>query len=268
MRDTVHVCQDAESLAQHACDWLLRRIQSHCSASSEPFSLALSGGSTPKRLYELLAALPEGAIDWRRVVLVWGDERNVSVDHADSNFRMVKEALLNRISIPAENVLAVPAPGGDPAVAASAYEALLQSRLPARLQSRSGAANGVERTPALDCVLLGMGDDVHTASLFPGTTALEEQQRLVVENFVEKLDCWRITLTAPFINAAKDVVFLVAGESKQLALQTLWHAPVDVQQFPSQLIRPESGGLWFMVDQAAVASTQPPEAMNVELFVA
>ncbi len=241
----VHISATTESLAVFARDWLVELICQHRSKHSPPhstpFTIALSGGSTPKRLYQLLGELPVGTIDWSRVLLVWGDERNVPQEHSDSNYRMVKESLLDKIEIPEENVIAVPNAGQSPEAAADAYESLLRGRLP----------NGQVRFPALDCVLLGMGDDVHTASLFPETAALKDQTRLVVANHVPQLACWRITLTAPFLNAARNVAFLLSGSSKQTALARVWHGPFEPDKYPAQLIRPVSGQLWYLIDQAA-----------------
>lgn len=257
MRDQVHVCQDAESLAVHACHWLVDRIARHQAdpECQSAFSLALAGGSTPKRLYQLLSEVPPGEIDWNRVLLLWGDERNVPPEHADSNYRMVKENLLDRIPIPAHNVLAVPDPGGDAQQAAQAYEQLLRGQLPA----------GEGKFASIDCVLLGMGDDVHTASLFPGTQAVHEQKLWAVGNHVPKLDTWRITLTAPLINAAKQVAFLINGANKMHALSLLWHAPPDPALLPAQLIRPHDGSLWFFLDKAAMADIPLPETVMVQL---
>lgn len=237
----IHVCRDSEALACYARDWLVALITKHqADATNRPFTMALSGGSTPKRLYQLLSEVPQGTVDWRRVVLIWGDERNVAADHADSNFRMVSEALLQRVDIPPENVLSVPSPGGPANEAASSYETMLKQYF------------GSDAISAIDCVLLGMGDDVHTASLFPETKALEEQNRWVIENWVEKLDCWRITLTAPVINSARNVVFLIAGTGKQSALKTLWHGERKPELYPSQLIQPAHGNLYFMLDRSAL----------------
>lgn len=253
----VHVCRDSEALACYARDWFLALITEHqADASNRPFTLGLSGGSTPKRLYQLLSELPAGAIDWKRVVLIWGDERNVATDHADSNFRMVSEALLQHVDIPSQNVLGVPNPGGSATEAAAAYEAMLKEHF------------GGDAIPMIDCVLLGMGDDVHTASLFPETQAVTEQTRWVVGNWVEKLGCWRITLTAPFINSANRVAFLIAGAGKQSALKTLWHGEHRPVQYPSQLIQPEHGNLYFMLDRAALGeNTMPAQAAVLEIDV-
>ncbi|MEM8734726.1 MAG: 6-phosphogluconolactonase [Planctomycetota bacterium] len=249
----IRIAQDAEHLAQATCQWIVQLYQER--DPSGKFSIALSGGSTPRRLYQLLGQLPEGTIDWSDVLLIWGDERNVAPDHADSNFRMVREAMLDTISIPQENILAVPNPGGPAAEAATAYEATLAA-LP----------KSAEGQPIIDCVLLGIGDDVHTASLFPHTKALSEMDRVVVENWVEKLDCWRITLTAPAINAARNVAFLIAGEGKREALNSLWNAERNIAEYPSQLIQPDQGILWFLVDEAAVDTLDQPAGSHSESF--
>ncbi|GAB5402049.1 MAG: 6-phosphogluconolactonase [Aureliella sp.] len=257
--DQLHVCNDAESLAQYAAVWLPRLIERTLAEPERtaPFVLALSGGSTPKRMFQLLAEQPSGNVDWNKVVLVWGDERNVPPEHADSNFRMVRETLLDSIQIPEENILAVPAPGDSAEKAASAYDALLRERLP---------AEEGQPMPVIDCVLLGMGDDVHTASLFPGTEALAETKRLVVANHVPKLDTHRITFTAPFINAARNVAFLICGEAKKDALARLWHAEKDFNLYPAQLIRPEKGQLWYLVDKPALGDTPLPETVMVQML--
>jgi 6-phosphogluconolactonase len=288
MRDQVHVCDDSEALAAHARDWLIKQIDYHLRTFDTPFSLALSGGSTPKRLYQLLSRDPDLNIDWSRVLLVWGDERNVPPDDPQSNYRMVKENLLDHIDIPEENVLAVPEPGGDPAVAAASYERLLRERLyprqrlpeefasgfqlPDEQPSANNGSQGADpvsewqEMPFINCVLLGLGDDVHTASLFPGTPALMESERTVVENFVPQLDCWRITLTVPMINTAEHIAFLISGESKLAALTSLWHAPVNPAQFPAQLIHPSDGNLWFFLDKAAMGDIPLPESVMVQLI--
>lgn len=209
------------------------------------------------RLYQLLSELPSGTLDWSRVLLIWGDERNVPADHPDSNFRMVRENLLERVPIPAANVLAVPDPGGSAAVAADAYQRLI-------LKTLGAVGKG---PPRLDCVLLGMGDDVHTASLFPGSPALNETQRIVVDNWVDKFHTSRITLTAPWINSAKHVAFLISGAGKCQALQALWHGDRNPDLYPAQRIRPENGQLWFLLDQGASQGIATPDGALVESFV-
>ncbi len=248
MKPEIHISPNGEALAEFARQWLVNLIAKHSQAHSTPFVLALAGGSTPKRLYQLLAELPRDTIDWRQVVLVWGDERNFPKDHVDSNYRMVKESLLDKIDIPLKNILSVPNPGALPEVAAQQYEALLRREL-------KPSDNGF---PNIDCVLLGIGDDVHTASLFPHTMALRERERWSMANHVPQLNTWRMTLTAPLINAARNVAFLISGKAKQAALQTLWHGPNDPQLYPAQLIQPTDGRLWFLVDKAAVGNTVLP----------
>lgn len=185
-------------------------VAEHASAAQADrgwFRLSLCGGSTPRAVYEGLAALQAGAIDWGRVRLSFGDERAVPPDHPDSNFRMVREALLDRIEIPAENVLRIEAEAGA-GVAAERCE----SRL------RRWAAEDGEGIFTHDLVLLGMGDDGHTASLFPGTLALDESERWVVANHVPKFGSERVTFTFPLINAARAVCFLVTGEENKGAV--------------------------------------------------
>jgi 6-phosphogluconolactonase len=197
-----------------------------------------------------------GMIDWNRVILLWGDERNVAPEHEESNFRMVKENLLDSISIPPENVLAIPSPGDDVFKSAKRYEAILRERIKAE---RDGQ-------PLIDCVLLGMGDDVHTASLFPGTAALSESKKTFVGNEVPQLETFRMTLTAPAINAARNVAFLISGEKKQEALLKLWHAEASPALLPSQLIRPTAGQLYFLVDKAALGDTPLPQNSLMQMI--
>jgi 6-phosphogluconolactonase len=202
------------------------------------FTLALAGGGTPKPVYERLA-MPDvaGAIEWSRVHVFFGDERCVPPDDPQSNFRMAREALLARVPIPDENVHRVR--GEDPpTVAAEEAERSLRDVVPAA------------PVPSLDLVFLGLGDDGHTASLFPDTAALGEQSRLVVANFVEKLSSWRVTFTAPLINAARDVVFLVEGAGKAAALEAVLEGPFTPTLLPSQLVRP-GGSLHWFADEAA-----------------
>ena len=192
------------------------------------FSVSLSGGSTPKRIYEMLS---ECDLPWSQIHWFWGDERNVPHDHPDSNFRMVSEALLDRVAIPASNVHPVPVNVDNPAAAANAYEQTLREHF-------SG-----DSFPAWDLALLGMGDDAHTASLFPETKALGESKRWFVENWVEKFDGYRYTLTAPAINSARQSWFLVAGANKRDALANVLSADRNPQRYPSQLISPSR---WFV----------------------
>ena len=206
------------------------------------FSVALAGGSTPKRIYELLAGgdFADG-LDWSRVHVFFGDERSVPPDDADSNYRMANEALLSRVALPAENVHRMRGEG-DAVANARLYEDELRGFF------GDGAA-----WPEFDLVMLGMGDDGHTASLFPGTHALEVQSAWVTANWVEKFDTYRVTLTAPAINHARQVVFIVTGAGKAERLREVLHGPSDPHNLPSQLIRPRDGALAWYLDQAAAA---------------
>lgn len=212
-----------QAVASAFCD-LVRDTLS----SSETFCVSLSGGSTPKRIYELIA---DCDLPWAQIHWFWGDERNVSLDHDDSNARMVHEALLNRIDAPKQNIHPVPVNVSDPASAASEYEQTLREYF------------GNDDFPAWDLNLLGMGDDAHTASLFPETDAIGVTDRWFVQNWVEKFDGYRYTLTAPAINSSRNVWFLVAGAGKKDALAQVLSDNRDTNRFPSQLIRPTR---WFV----------------------
>lgn len=252
MRDELHVCEDADALAKHACEWLIGLMSAH--QGPAPFTLALSGGSTPQRLYHQLAQASSGDVDWHNVLLLWGDERNVASDDTESNFRMVREALLDHIDIPLENILSVPQSEGPAEQVGESYEQLLRERFPTD-----------EAFPRIDCVLLGLGVDIHTASLFPGTVALGEKNRWFMANHVPQLDSWRLTITAPLINAAKNVAFLLSGASKRDALSKLWHATLDPNLYPAQLVRPTAGKLWYLLDKAALGQTQLPESVRTQI---
>lgn len=208
------------------------------------FRVSLSGGSTPKRLYEALA---QSDLDFSRVRWFWGDERNVPHDHDDSNFRMVQTALLKPAAIDDATVFPVPVNVADPAAAALAYEQTLQQQFAAADQQDEAGF------PAWDLVLLGLGDDVHTASLFPDTQALGQNKRWFVENWVEKLDTYRYTLTAPAINAGREIWFLMAGQGKQEALRTVLRGQRNTQRYPAQLIQPTR----FFLTEDALPGDQP-----------
>jgi 6-phosphogluconolactonase len=205
------------------------------------FTAALSGGKTPIALYALLAKPPfVSQIPWARVYLLWGDERCVPPDHAESNYRLVRELLIDRVPIPAANVFRMRGEM-DPEEAAERYEALLRGRF---------AADGGGR-PDLDFILLGLGEDGHTASLFPGTAAVRETSRWVVGHWVDERKGWRITLTPPAINAARLVVFIAAGPGKAAVLKDVLQGPYMPEQLPAQAVRPAPGVLLWMLDREA-----------------
>lgn len=213
------------------------------------FTVALSGGTTPRDLFQILAAPPyKDRLDWSKVFIFFGDERCVPPDHPDSNYRMARETLLSQVPIPPENVFRM---RGEipPEEAAAEYAAQLQAFF--HLAQAGGPSP--ENYPRLDLILLGMGPDGHTASLFPGTAALQERGKPVTANYVPKMDAHRLTLTVPAINRAANIIFLVAGDAKAPALQAVLEGDYQPQVYPSQLIRPSQGKLVFLVDQAAAA---------------
>jgi len=214
------------------------------------FTVALSGGSTPKSLFTLLASKDRDRLPWTRMFFFWGDERHVPPHHPDSNYRMAYEALLSKVPVPEENIFRVPAENPDANRAAADYEQTVRNFF----QLSAGAF------PRFDLILLGMGPDGHTASLFPGTTALEEKSRLVVANWVEKFKTHRITLTLPVLNQAGVVDFLVSGPDKAETLKEVLEGDEPAELFPSKLIRPTNGRLIWMVDRAAASALSTPRA--------
>ena len=202
------------------------------------FSVALSGGSTPRAIYQELAKPKlQTRLDWGRIHLFWGDERHVPPDHPDSNFKMVRDALLEHISIPDMNIHRVPAELGVQKAAVD-YDAGLRAFFDGDW-------------PQFDLVFLGMGNDGHTASLFPYSSGLNEESRWFIANQVPETGNWRLTLTKNAINAARRVIILVQGESKAHMLAEVFSGPYVPDQKPIQLISPTEGDLVWMVDVGA-----------------
>ena len=206
-------------------------------------SVALSGGSTPRRLFALLASEDWEPLPWENIHLFWGDERHVGPDHPDSNYRMTVETLLDGGLVPQGNVHRIPSENPDAAAAALAYAA----------QLRGFFAVGEGRFPRFDLVILGMGADGHTASLFPGTPVLNENSEWVAATWVEKLAAHRITLTPPLFNHARRVLFLVTGADKAATLREVLHGQRDPHRYPAQLIEPVDGTCRWLLDTAAAA---------------
>jgi len=206
-------------------------------------TIALSGGSTPKNLFNLLATNARTTLPWDRMFFFWGDERHVPPTDAESNYRMVEETMLSKIPVPSGNVFRIAAENPNAATAAEAYEQTL----------RKFFQLGPGQVPIFDLILLGMGPDGHTASLFPGTAGLQEKSRLVIANWVDKLKANRITLTLPVLNAARCVAFLVSGTDKASVLRTVLEEDAPAEQYPSKLIRPVDGKLIWLIDRAAAS---------------
>jgi len=216
--------------------------------------VAISGGHTPKTMFELLADLDQpyfAQVPWDRLHLFWVDERCVPPTHEESNYRMTNEAMLKHVPLPAAQVYRMEGEL-DPELAASRYEATLRTAF--RLE-------GAE-TPVFDLVLLGMGDDGHTASLFPHTEALNEMSHIVVPNHVPQKNTWRITLTWPVITQGREVAFLIEGAGKAQVLHDVFLGPYQPETFPSQIIRPASGRLTLLLDRAAAAKLPEPTSSD------
>jgi 6-phosphogluconolactonase len=207
------------------------------------FSIALSGGSTPRTLFTLLANSARSSVQWEKSYFFWSDERHVPPDDKDSNYRMAQEAMLSKVPVPVGNIFRIPAENPDADAAALSYEETLRKFF-------SGEPGQI---PRFDVILLGMGPDGHTASLFPETAALEERNRLVVANWVEKLKTSRITFTLPLLNAARCVAFLVSGTDKASMLRTVLQSDAPGKQYPSKLVRPSEGKLVWFLDRAAAS---------------
>jgi len=236
---------DLDALSRAAADDLAA-IAAAAVAARGACHIALSGGSTPRRLFQILVERGAGALPWTQLVLWWGDERTVPPDHADSNYRMAREALIDpaaRFGLAASQVHRMAGERPDHAAAAADYERAMVAALGS--------------PPRLDYALQGMGPDGHTASLFPGSPALADTTHWVVANPVDSPvahgKTTRITLTAPAINAARHVRFLVAGTEKAAALAAVLAGPRDPARTPSQLIAPSDGDLVWFVDNAAAA---------------
>lgn len=236
----MRILPDANALTWAAAEYMVA-----LAANQERFTIALAGGATPRALYQLLAADPFAtALDWSRVHLFWGDERCVPPDHPDSNYRMLSETLIGRVPLPTGNIHRILGEL-EPSKGAYDYE--------------KSMADFFENRPQFDLVLLGMGDDGHTASLFPYTSALAETSRWAVATEVNNAIRWRITLTLPVLNTARRVLFLVSGSGKAARLRDVLQGPLDPQRMPAQLIQPLSGEILWMVDAAAAELLTPSD---------
>ena len=221
-----------QELFRDAAHEFVREAQQTVQANGR-FTVVLSGGSTPKNLYALLAQQEFATrIPWKQTFVFWGDERHVPPDHPESNYRMAYDAMLSKVPIPPSNIHRIHGEES-PAEAADQYEKVIRDFLP------------------FDWVFLGMGPDGHTASLFPGTKALRETQRMVVSNWVGKLNTYRITMTAPVFNSAAHVVCLITGEDKAAPLKAVLEGPYEPDQLPVQLVNPVQGRLLWLIDQSA-----------------
>jgi 6-phosphogluconolactonase len=234
MNKIVEILPDLAALVERSSEIIVEKLQAAIAKNGRA-TIALAGGSTPKPVYEKLSTQ---TLPWDKVHIFWGDERYVSPDHPDSNQRMARLAWLDKVPIPAANIHPMPTDAADPAIAAQQHNAELQ----AFFQTRSG------EFPAFDVILLGIGDDAHTASLFPQTEALQVRDRLITVG--NKDGQPRITLTIPMINQAHTVLFMIAGANKQAALAQIFAPVADEITYPARSIQPQ-GTLWWLLDQAA-----------------
>jgi 6-phosphogluconolactonase len=241
----MHIVADPVQLALEGARFFAQQAAEAIGARGV-FRVALSGGSTPRTLYRQLAT-PDVSIDWAHVHLFFGDERHVPPDHADSNYRMVSEALLSHAPIPEANVHRIRTEMPDAKEAAADYEQVIRNAF--RIHQGEW--------PRFDLVLLGMGPDGHTASLFPDTGVLQERSRLAAAVWVVSMQTWRVSLTPPVLNHARDVLFLVSGAEKAATLHAVLEGPSDPERLPAQLIAPSEGQVHWFVDAPAAARLGP-----------
>ncbi len=241
----VKIFPNAIELAQEAASKVAAVMRAGIQATGSA-SLVLSGGNTPRAVYELLASDEwRGRVDWPKLHLFWGDERAVPPNAPDSNYRMANESLIRKIPIPAANVHRIPGER-PPQEAALLYQAEIRRVM--QLRDRE--------LPRFTLVLLGLGEDGHIASLFPNSAALQERVRLVTENYIERLRASRITLTMPVINSALSVLVLVSGKEKAGILRAVMDT--DVPEYPANMVRPTAGSTTWMVDADAASLIQQP----------
>jgi 6-phosphogluconolactonase len=243
----LHVFSDNPSFVNGSAHFIVD-VAASAIAERDRFIIALSGGGTPKPIYARLATADyRDRVAWEKVHIFFGDERCVPPDDARSNYRMVRQAWFDHSPIPAENIHRIRGED-DPALEALRYEQdIVGLYRPARF-------------PAFDLILLGMGDNGHTASLFPGSAALRETARWVVAQYVEVMTTWRVTFTALLINAARQVAFLAEGAGKAQMLWNVLEGPYQPDVWPSQLIQPVSGELHWLVDAAAATKVKAASA--------
>ena len=232
-------CAEIASFAAHE----VARIAGDAVSARGVFSIALAGGSTPKMLYSLLAEHPtlRNSLPWDKMQVFFGDERHVGPGHADSNFQMATDAMLSKVPLGSGQIHRIKGEYPDTAQAAAEYEDVIRHQFSLKPGN----------FPRFDLILLGMGNEGHTLSLFPGTKALLETQRIVTHNWVGKLYTDRITFTAPAANAAANIIFMVTGSDKACALKAVLEGPHEPDQLPSQMIQPANGSLSWLIDAAA-----------------
>lgn len=223
------------------------------------FTVALAGGSTPKKIYALLSdSYYRNRVNWTKTHVFWGDERMVPPNHPDSNYKMTNDNLLSRVAIPSVNVHRIAGEMSAAQEAARSYEQSMKVFFRAAAVDKPMAQFVTENSlgdffPRFDLVLLGVGNDGHTASLFPGTSALTEKTRWVTGGRVEAVSAERVTLTFPVLNNARQLVFLCSGEGKSTILKEIFQGDDDARRFPAQLVRPTAGEVTWLLDKGAAS---------------
>ena len=245
---SVAIYSDIDTFSQEAARYVVR-VASESITTHGRFTLALAGGSTPKKLYGLLASEPyRDQIDWALTEIFWSDERCVPPDSEESNYHLAQEVLLSKVPIPATQIHRMPADADDHDQASLTYIQEIQ---------RVFGTNGV---PSFDLLQLGMGPEGHTASLFPHQASLHEQTRLIMPVTVPKPPPPRLTFTPLLLNAATHILFLVTGQDKADALQAVLEGEYNPDEYPAQIIRPTQGEVTWMLDPAAASKLRAPHA--------
>ena len=237
----IAIYPDIDTLSQEAAQYIVR-LANQSIVTHGRFTIALSGGSTPKKLYGLLGSEPfRSQIDWAQVEIFWGDERCVSPDDPESNYAMAQQVLLSKIPIPNNRIHRMPADQSDREAASQAYTEEMRRTF------------GTDGIPAFDLIQLGMGPEGHTASLFPHQPSIHEQQRLVMPVSVPKPPPDRLTFTPPLLNAAHNILFLVTGSEKSDAIHTVLEGDYNPDEYPAQIVQPEHGEVVWILDKEAAA---------------
>ncbi|RBL88249.1 6-phosphogluconolactonase [Chitinophaga flava] len=238
----LHIAKDPAQLSENVAAWISNYIQ-EVLQDQEQFTFVLSGGNTPKQLYALLAKEPyQQIIPWEKIHFFWGDERAVPFEDERNNARMAFDVLLDKVPVNPDNIHVMRTDIA-PEQSAAEYEKILKNYFK-------------DEDFTFDLVLLGMGDDGHTLSLFPGTPVVHEEDAWVKAFFLKAQDMYRITLTAPVVNEAACVLFLTTGANKAMTLKSVIEGTFDADKFPSQLIRPQEGELHWFVDEAAASAME------------
>ncbi len=242
MNVDIMVFSDGEQLSHAAARYVVQ-VANEALAEHGHFTIALSGGSTPKKLYSLLALEPyRNQIDWTKVEIFWADERCVPPDDAESNFHLAHEVMLSKLPIPAGQIHRMPADESDRVAASAAYEQELRRVF------------GTDGVPNFDLIQLGLGPEAHTASLFPHQASLRETERLVMPVTVPKPPPPRLTLTPPVLNAANHILFLVTGAEKADAVRAVLEGDYQPEEYPAQIVHPTQGEVTWMLDTAAAST--------------